>query len=380
MKIAQIVSTFPPYRAGMGNVAFNISWQLSSLGHQVSVFTPVKVKGNVDTIYPFQIHRLKPWLRYGNAGFVPQLLWQLKGFDIIHLHYPFFGGAEMIYFLDKIKDINLVIHYHMDVFGEGLMKKFFSWHSYTIMPRILNQADKIIITSWDYAWRSRLRDRIKEDKDKFIEIPIGVNAQVFKPRRKDPGLLKKLDLENKKIILFIGALDKAHYFKGVTFLIKAFQMISSNDDYRLLIVGTGDLQNGYKTLAAGFGLEKKVIFAGFVPDDLLPLYYNLGDVFVLPSIDGSEAFGVVILEAMSSGMPIVASDLPGVRTLVEKKFNGLLVRPKDIATIARHLDWLLKNPQISAQYGRAGRQKVEEKYEWPMIGKQVEQVYKDILL
>ena len=379
MKVAQIVSTFPPYKAGMGNVAFNISWQLSYLGHQVTVFTPTARHGSVDDIYPFKVHRLKPWLSYGNAGFVPQLLWRLKNFDIIHLHYPFFGGAEMIYFLEKISDLNLVVHYHMDVFGQKMLKRFFSWHSDHVMPRILERADKIIITSWDYAWRSRLRPLLLTAKDKFVEVPIGVNPEIFKPRRKDPALLQRWGLANKQIITFIGALDRAHYFKGVAYLIKAFQMIASNDDYRLVIIGQGDLADSYKSLAQGFGLEKKIIFTGFVPDDQLPLYYNLSDVFVLPSVDGSEAFGMVVQEAMASGLPIIVSDLPGVRTLVEKDGNGLLVKPKDVAGLAKSLDWLLKNPKLGAAYGQVSRQRTLAKYDWNLIGRQVAQIYQEII-
>jgi len=379
MKIAQIVSTFPPYKAGMGNVAYHLSWQLATQGHQVSVFTPlVKERGVVGT-YPFQLNYLRPWFSYGNSAFVPQLLWRLQGFDIVHLHYPFFGGAEMIYFLDKIKNIKLIIHYHMDVYGQGLLENFFRWHSQVVMPRILDRADKIILTSWDYGWRSQLRDRLKADQSRFAVIPNGVDTAVFYPQRKNAELLQKLELENKQVVLFIGALDRAHYFKGITYLIKAFQLISSNDDYRLVIVGKGDLLDSYKSLAQNFGLEKKIHFAGFVPDVELPLYYNLADVLVLPSIDGSEAFGMVILEAMSTGLPIIASDLPGVRSLIEKKVNGFLVKPKDVASLAKYLDLLLKNPQIRQAYGKQSRLKAVQTYDWRMIGEQLQQLYKDIL-
>jgi glycosyltransferase involved in cell wall biosynthesis len=380
MKIAEIVSTFPPYKAGMGNVAFNLSWQLQAQGHQVTVFTPSASKGvALDHLYPFKVSRMRPWLQYGNAGFLPQLLWRLQGFDIVHLHYPFFGGAEMIYMLDKVVDIKLVIHYHMDVYGQGMMEKFFNWHSQQVMPRILDRADKIIVTSYDYAQRSRLRERLRQTPDKFIEVPIGVQADTFKPRRRDKELEQKYDLVNKKVIIFIGALDRAHYFKGITYLIKAFQLISSNDEYRLMIIGKGDLSRSYQSLVSSFGLEKKVIFAGFVPDDLLPLYYNLGDIMVLPSIDGSEAFGTVLLEAMASGLPVIASDLPGVRSVVDKKSNGFLVKPRDISSLAKYLDLLLKNPQMAGQFGQAGRAKVLAKYDWSHIGRSVEKIFEDIL-
>ncbi len=380
MKIAEIVSTFPPYKAGMGNVAFNLSWQLQARGHQVTVFTPMATKGVVlDHLYPFKVSRMRPWLQYGNASFLPQLLWRLRGFDIVHLHYPFFGGAEMIYLLDHIVDIKVVIHYHMDVFGQGMMEKFFNWHSQRVMPHILDRADKIIVTSWDYAQRSRLRQRLREVPDKFAEVPIGVQADTFKPRRRDKELEQKYQLANKKVVIFIGALDKAHYFKGITYLIKAFQLISSNDEYRLMIIGQGNLSQSYQSLVSSFGLEKKVIFTGFVADDVLPLYYNLADIMVLPSIDGSEAFGTVLLEAMASGLPVIASELPGVRSVVDKKQNGFLVKPKDVASLAKYLDVLLKNPHLASEFGQAGRAKVLAQYDWSHIATTMENIFTDII-
>ena len=379
MKIAQIVSTFPPYRAGMGNVAFHLSWQLARLGHAVTVFTPHTNRPTLDQTYPFAVKRLRPWLRYGNAAFLPQLVWQLRGFDVIDLHYPFYGGAEVLYLRDFLTDTPLVIHYHMDIFGQGFSEKFFRWHSQEIMPRILNRADKLVVSSLDYIRRSRLRDRLVQEPQKFVEIPFGVDADTFKPRRKDKSILDLHGLHNKRIVLFIGALDKAHYFKGVTYLIKAFQMIASHDDYRLVIIGTGDLMKSYFSLVQNFGMEKKVVFTGFVPDDQLPLYYNLADIMVLPSIDSSEAFGLVILEGMASGIPVIASDLPGVRSLIEKKVNGFLVKPKDVGSLAKYMDWLLKNPQMSAKFGEAGRAKVLSTYDWAIVGRQQEAVYKQLL-
>ncbi|MFH0874114.1 MAG: glycosyltransferase family 4 protein [Candidatus Komeilibacteria bacterium] len=379
MKIAHIVSTFPPYLAGMGNVVYHLSWQLSRLGHAVTVFTPYSSKPTLDQTYPFSVRRLRPWVRYGNAAFLPQLLWQLRGFDIIDLHYPFFGGAEIIYLRDFFSEAPLVIHYHMDVHGQGLSEKFFRWHTAEIMPRVLTRADAIVVSSLDYALRSQLHNRLVCEPQKFREIPFGVDADTFRPRRKDKGLLDRHGLQNKRIVLFIGALDRAHYFKGITYLIKAFQMVASHDDYRLVIVGTGDLLSSYFSLVQNFGLEKKVIFTGFVANDQLPLYYNVADIVVLPSIDGSEAFGLVLLEAMASGIAVIASDLPGVRSLIEKKVNGFLVKPKDVGTLARYMDWLLRNPQMCTKFGEAGRQKVVTTYDWGVVGRKLEQVYNEFV-
>lgn len=376
MKVAHIVSTFPPYKAGIGNAAYHLSWELANLGCDVTVFT-VYSKGHymMDASLPFSVVRLRPWFWYGNAGFVPQLLWRLKDFDIVHLHYPFFGGAEMLYIRHLLRPTNTVIHYHMDVVGDGIMKRLFSFHNNHVMPLIMDRANKIIVTSMDYARRSHVQERLKTDADKFIEIPLGVDPDVFKPRMRPKELANQYGLQNKKVILFVGALDRAHYFKGINYLIKAFQLISSNDVYRLVIVGGGNLRATYESLAVNFGLERKILFAGKVADDALPLFYNLADVFVLPSIDSSEAFGIVALEAMASGLPVLASDLPGVRSVVQKGSTGLLFKPKDVTYLAKQLHYLLENPQVCNRLGKQGRNRVLERYTWKVVGAAVYEVY-----
>ena len=380
MKIAVVVSTFPPYKAGIGNEAYYSAWSLTTLGHDVTIFTPQYKKISKQHIdeYPFKVQRLRPWFKYGNAGILPQLFWKLWGFDIIHLHYPFFGGSELIYFLDKIKDLKLVVTYHHDVVGSGLLSKFFKWHTSHVLPKILDKANKIIVTSWDYARCSNIKDRIEAEPEKFVAIPCGVNHLIYKPRYRDKALLNKYDLHGKKIILFVGALDKAHYFKGLNILFQAIKKISNNDDFRVLIVGDGDLKQSYMSLVDSFGLGKKIMFLGYVPDNLLPKYYNLADMLVLPSIDKSEAFGIVCLEAMSSGVPVITSDLAGVRSVVSKKKTGLLVKPSNVQNLADMIQYLLNNPKIAKEYGKAGRAKVVANYTWEQIGYQLDNLMRSI--
>ncbi len=379
MKIAEVTSTFPPYKGGIGNVAYYNSWSLAALGHEVTVFTPLYKKFSQTEELPFKVMRLYPWFKYGNAGILPQLWWHLPKYDVIHLHYPFFGGAETIYFLDKFKDLKLVVTYHMDVVGTGLLAKFFGWHTQHVLPKILDRADKIIVTSYDYARQSSLKERLQVEPEKFVEIPCGVNHLLFKRRLPDKELMQRYDLYDKKVILFVGALDKAHYFKGVNILIQAMSKLSNNNDIRLVIAGGGDLKESYQSLVNSLGLSKKVIFAGFVSDSDLPRFYNLADIFVLPSIDRSEAFGIVLLEAMATNVPVIASDLPGVRSVVDKKQNGLLVKPGNVDNLVLMLKYLLDNPRVAKAYGNAGREKVIAKYTWEKIGYQLDNVLQSVV-
>lgn len=379
MKIAVVCSTFPPYRGGMGNVAYYNAWYLATQGHEVTVFTPryERLK-NVKDEYPFKVSRLYPWFKYGNSGFLPQLIWKLWNFDVIHLHYPFFGGAEIVYFLDKIKDIHLVTTYHMDVVGTGLLSSFFSWHTEHVLPRIIDQSDKVLVTSWDYARSSALKDWIDAEPEKFVEVPIGVNHLLFKPRFRDKILMERHDLYDKQVILFVGALDRPHYFKGVNILIQAIYKLNDNDDFRVIIVGGGDMQESYQSLAENLGLSKKIIFTGSVDDQELLKYYSLADMLVFPSIDRSEAFGLVALQAMACAVPVIASDLAGVRSVVIKKETGLLVKPGSVQNLTDMIRVLLKNSKLARTMGQAGRQRVLANYTWDIAGKKLNEIINNL--
>lgn len=378
MKIAEVVPIFPPAKNGIGNVAFYNAWLLSTLGHEVGVFTPRYRAGLIVDEYPFKVERLYTWFKYGNAGILPQLFWKLSHYDLIHLHYPFFGGAEIIYFLNKFKDLKLAVTYHMDVVGTGILSRFFRWHTSHIMPRVLDKADKIIVTSWDYARWSNLKERLRAEPEKFVEVPCGVNHLLYKPRYKDKALQDQYGLHNKKIILFVGVLDKAHYFKGLNILIQAASEMKDKDDFRVVVVGDGNLRESYQSLAENLGLAKKIIFAGFVPDNILPKFYNSADMLVLPSVDKSEAFGMVALEAMASGLPVITSDLAGVRSVVEKQKTGLLVKPGSVENLIKMIRHLLDNPRLAVQLGQAGRAKVLAKYTWDSIGYKLDNVLRSI--
>ena len=102
-------------------------------------------------------------------------------------------------------------------------------------------------------------------------------------------------------------------------------------------------------------------------------------MFVLPSIDKSEAFGIVSLEAMSSGVPVIASDLAGVRSVVDKKKTGLLVKPGNVDNLTDMINYLLKHPRIAKEYGKSGREKVLNSYTWEKIGYDLENVLKSLV-
>ncbi|MFA5358326.1 MAG: glycosyltransferase family 4 protein [Patescibacteria group bacterium] len=378
MKIAQVVCTFPPYKGGIGNVAFHYSLELSKIGHEIVVFIP-HYKKSEHQFLNFKLKSFVPWLSYGNAAFLPQLFWSLRDFDIIHLHYPFFGSALPIYFLKKkYPEKKLVLTYHMDVVGGGLLGKYFSWHTKKLMPKIIRIADKVIVTSLDYAKNSNIAEEIKKDQKKFVEIPLGANLSIFHKQKKDDALVKKYQLKTgEKIILFVAALDAAHYFKGLNYLLEAMSKIKT--PAKLVIVGRGSMHDCYIAQVKRLGLADRVLFAGYVSDFDLARYYNFANVFVLPSVDKSEAFGLVYVEAMACATPVIASNLAGVRTVVDDGLTGFLVEPRNVSDLADKIDRILSNDSLAQKMGEAGAEKVKEKYTWPEIAKQIDRVYREVV-
>lgn len=389
MKVAQIVCRFKPYKGGMSNMAYDYSLGLAKLGHEVTVLTPFyDINDNNFTFPDFKIKRLTAFGKIGNGAFLPQLFWQLKGFDIVHLHYPFFGGAEIVWLLKLIKGkkMKLVITYHMDVIGGIFMKPFFKFHTKFIMPQIIKAADKVIVTSLDYAQNSNIKKLVQKNPDKFVELPPSVDLERFIPSKREKELLFKYGIhpEFDRILLFVGALDKAHYFKGIEFLINSFNVLdySGSQDavYRvkLLIVGEGNLKNKYKDQVAKAGLQEKIIFSDPVSDLALPKYYNLADVVVLPSIDRSEAFGITLIEAMACGKPVVASNLPGVRSVIDQGQTGFIFEVKQEGDLANWVNKLFADNELRNKIGQAGREKVEKFYNQDILIKKMENLYLEL--
>lgn len=379
LKIAQVTPVFPPYAGGIGNVAFNLAMGLAAAGLNITVFTPLYKKSDNKNIskYPFIIKRVNPLIKYGNAALLPFLIKDLAKFDLIHLHYPFFGGAESVYLLKKFfkKNTKVILHYHMDVIGEKIKKYLFKFHTKYFLGKIIKTADRVIVSSFDYALNSNLAEFVKLYNEKFIDIPHGVNIKYYKPGLKNPDLLERYNLENKKVIVFVGSLDSAHYFKGVNILIKAAEILT-RDDYKIFVIGEGNLRPVYEELTDNKDLNKKIIFTGYIRD--LRPFYHLADIFVLPSIDKSESFGLVLAEAMACQLPVVVSDLVGVRKLVDNNLNGILVKPKDVSSLARALDQLINDENLRIKMGKNGLEKVVNKYSWDIVIKKVINVYHDL--
>jgi glycosyltransferase involved in cell wall biosynthesis len=185
MKIAEVIATFPPYHGGMGYVCFHNSRELALRGHDVTVFTLDyrRLPYDNDPI-DFKVVRLQSPFTYGDGGMVPQLYSRLKGFDIIHLHYPFFGGAEYVYVASIFRRQKYFLTYHLDVHGTTFLKRLIiGVYEPILMKRILGRATLIGALSLEHLKSSKAARMI--DWDKLVKMPNGVDVERFQPREKD---------------------------------------------------------------------------------------------------------------------------------------------------------------------------------------------------
>jgi len=384
-KIAHVVCTYPPYRGGMGKVAFEYTERLRARGYNVHVFTsqaenPLLSKegaGGGVAPDPEYVHRIPAILSVGNASVMPSLFNRLKGFDLVHIHYPFFGGAEPVIVRKALRhDQGLVMTYHIDAVASGFRGAIFEAHKQVLFPWIANRCDRILVSSKDYYESSALR-KLTSVTDRVEIHPFGVDLKKF-----SPGVEEELQMElgiskNVPILLFVGGLDRAHHFKGLPVLLESLKDLAQ--PFHLVVVGSGDLKETYETLARMHHLQDRVTFVGSVSDEDLPRYYRMADVFVFPSIRRAEAFGIVALEAAASGLPTIASGLPGVRSVVIDGETGLLVTPEDVRALRDAIELLLTRTDLREQLGRSARLHAEAHFNWEPLITNLEQTYKSVL-
>jgi glycosyltransferase involved in cell wall biosynthesis len=191
----------------------------------------------------------------------------------------------------------------MDVVFSSLFLKILSLPNSIFKRYIFNRSEKIICSSLNYIKNSQIKNIYQAKKEKFQEIPFGVDIKKFHPIEKEK--------KQSKQILFVAGLDKAHYFKGLEVLIKSFENFAE-ENYELIIVGDGDLRFYYEEKAQKLKNSSKIIFNGKLEEKELIKAFQNTDLFVLPSINKGEAFGLVLLEAMACATPVIASRLAGV--------------------------------------------------------------------
>ena len=311
--------------------------------YRVGNVVPIKANGSVARIT----------LSLNLSGQIKKIL-QSEQFDVIHIHEPLMPALPLTV-LAHSKTLNIGTFH---AFSQSHIGYYYGRY---VLRLFVSKLDGRIAVS------KPAEDFVKQYFPGYYEIipnPIDLNRFTTEAQPLPEFMDGKLN------ILFVGRIGERR--KGLKFLLRAFNYIKQQmPNVRLIIVGKGDTK-GYERYLRNNNI-KDVIFAGFVADDMLPRYYKSAHVFCAPST-GGESFGIVLVEAMASGLPIVASDIPGYASVVQHNKQGLLVEPKNIEMLAMSLIRLLADAHLRAEMGRQGRLKAGQ-FSWKNVSQRVLDFY-----
>lgn len=265
-----------------------------------------------------------------------------RGADIAHLHFPYPIG-ELSYLLAG-RARRLILTYHSDIVRQKTLLRFYK----PFLLRVLERADAITVSNPRYIETSPY---LRPHAAKCVVIPHGQDTARFA----SPSAAAVAEADalraryGPRIVLFVGLL---RYYKGVSFLVDAMRQV----DARLLIVGAGPEGAALRAQAAAPELRDRVAFLGRVSDEALAGLYRACDVFVLPSIERSESWGAVQIEAMAAGKPVVCTELgTGTSYVNRHEITGLVVPPRDAEALAAALGRLLGDDALRSRLGQAAR-------------------------
>ena len=231
----------------------------------------------------------------------------------------------------------------------------------------LKQADEVFVTSKFLGEATQ----IYISKNPII-VPFGVDSDLFKPTQK----VNPLSIES----LVIGTIKTLEPVYGIDTLIKAFKIVKdklSSSQLKLLIVGEGNQRKELDCLVANLSLEDSVIFTGYVPSSQIVEYFHKIDIFVNLSI--RESFGVSVLEALACKIPVIVSDVGGLKEIVINNECGFLVEPNNVMETAVAMEKLIMDKEKRNKFGDAGRIRVKKYFEWNKNLSDVVKVYEHYL-
>jgi rhamnosyl/mannosyltransferase len=283
--------------------------------------------------------------------------------DIVHLHLP--NPMAVLAYLASRHRGKLVITYHSDVVRQKFLGRAFQ----PILYRLLKRCSAIIATSPNYAATSQV---LIDFRDRCHVIPYGISLEQF--QQPDRTTVEQIRRQyGERLVLSVGRLV---YYKGFEYLIRAMTKVQG----RLLIIGDGPLRNSLEALARECNIADRVVFLGEVQnEDTIP-YYHAADLFALASVARSEAFGIVQLEAMACGKPVINTQLDsGVPFVSLDGISGLTVAPTDSEALAVAINKLLDNAELRAQYGEAARRRVYEEFSLDVMTRRMLQLYRQVI-
>lgn len=382
MKILIVLTYYQPYTSGLTIYAVRQAQALASLGHQVTVLTSQYDRSlpKFEEMSGVRIIRVPVVLKVSKGVLMPQLplrAWQLVGeADVVNLHVPQFD-ASMLAVIAKLRKKPVVMTYHCDIrMPSGMINKIaglISGLSHRIAAGI---ADIIVHNTHDFAEHS---DFLKNYLDKLVVI----QPPVWLPKVESSDIdafFEKFGIDTQGPI--IGMVSRLATEKGVEYLVEAMPtVLRVFPDSRVIFAGEyqnvpGESAYREKILPLIERLGERWRFLGVLSDLELTAFLTLCDVLVLPSINSTESFGMVQVEAMSCGTPVIATDLPGVRQPVQSTGMGRIVPPMDAHALAQAVVNIIG---MKKDHASSVISELETHYAPETIAQAYEGIFKDLL-
>ncbi len=371
MKIALVTPYDFPYPGGVTEHITALDQHFLALGNDTRIIAASSTDEDILTDHVIKVSgALSPVPFSGSTARItlsPRVYQRVKkilkdeDFDVVHVHEP------------TVPVLSLAVLRHSHALNVGTFHAYreanaIYEYAHPVVKRILGRLDGRIFVS--DAVREYITHYFPGD---YTIIPNGIDCARFASPEIKP--IEKFD-DERPSILFVGRLDKR---KGFQYLLRAYPYIKrAVPEVRLIVVGgyTDDEKDSYVRYARTHKL-RGIHFVGYVAPEELPRYYRTATVFCAPST-GFESFGIVLLEAMAAGVPIVASDIAGYRGVLEDCSEGFLVPPGDEQAIARSILDLLNDSNKRDGMSECGRRKAAQ-FDWSIIAEQVLNYYDDLL-
>ena len=343
---------YAPVVGGIETAAIDITGAVQEKADvKILVCSENKKRGYSETEAGVPVHRVKT---YRSICSMPISFEYLRAFrklskevDLIQIHAPFPLSDLALLLCPRRKRSKVAVWWHSDVVKQKKLMFFYK----PLMHYMLRRADIIFVASKTIAEKSAYLGKYS---DKVKVIPFGINLDNYKDCKID-GYLTDMLTDKKNIkLLFVGRLV---YYKGMDILLEA---MSKSEGAELFVIGYGELDEELRNKSVELGITDKVHFLGKVGEDELYSAFSDCDVFVLPSVSRSECFGLVQLEAMAYGKPIINTALPtGVPDVSIDGETGITVEPGDVDALARAIETFVNDDEKRLSYGKAAKKRCE---------------------
>jgi rhamnosyl/mannosyltransferase len=285
--------------------------------------------------------------------------------DVIHVHSPY-PPAELALVTSRPR-ARVVITYHFDLVRQRAVAPLYS----PLLHAALERADRIVVSNPNLRHSS---PNLRSYQDKIKVVSPGVDLTLFELAPAEANRVRELRSRfTRPLVLFVGRLV---YYKGTRYLVRAVADV----DVDLVIIGEGPLEGSLRRLADRLGIADRVRFLNHLPKAELIRYFQACDLLVLPSVARSEAFGLVLIEAMACGKPTISTEIgTGTSWINQHRKTGLVVPPRDSRALAAAIKELLGDPARRAEYGRAARARAQETFSFEKFAEGYLSVYRELL-